>query len=72
MKIIKRYFKKLFKIINTDEMKFLPGHLAYFFILSIVPAIRPTGARPITKLKVTIKLVRVIHLNYKILMELKY
>lgn len=39
MKIIKRYLSKLFEIINKDEMKFLPGHLAYFFILSIVPAI---------------------------------
>lgn len=43
MDVIKRYMRKLIKIVNKDEMKILPGHLAYYFILSLVPAITLLG-----------------------------
>lgn len=39
MEIIKKYLTKLFKIINMDEMKVLPGHLSFFLILSVIPTI---------------------------------
>lgn len=39
MDIIKRYLKKLFKLINKEEMKILPGHLSFFLILSLIPTI---------------------------------
>ena len=35
MKKAKRMFNRLFKIINLEEMRILPGHLAFFFVLSI-------------------------------------
>lgn len=43
MDIIKRYMKKLIKIINKEEMKVLPGHLSFFMVLSIIPAITIIG-----------------------------
>lgn len=36
---MKKYFEKLYKIINMKEMKILPGHLAYFLVMSIMPLI---------------------------------
>lgn len=39
MDTIKRYLKKLFKLINKEEMKILPGHLSFFLILSLIPTI---------------------------------
>lgn len=43
MNLLKAYFKKLFKIMNKDEMKILPGHLAYFLVLSIIPTVTLIG-----------------------------
>jgi len=43
MDVIKRYMSKLIKIINKDEMKILPGHLSFYFILSLIPAITLLG-----------------------------
>lgn len=43
MKILKEYLKKLFNIINKDEMKILPGHLSFFLVLSIIPCITLFG-----------------------------
>lgn len=43
MDIIKRYLKKLFRIINKEEMKVLPGHLSFFLILSLIPTITIVG-----------------------------
>lgn len=43
MDIVKRYMKKLFMIINKDEMKILPGHLAFFMVLSLIPSITLIG-----------------------------
>lgn len=43
MEIIKRYMRKLIKIINKEEMKVLPGHLSFFMVLSIIPAITIIG-----------------------------
>lgn len=43
MNVIKEYMSKLFKIINRDEMKILPGHLAFFLVLSLIPSITLVG-----------------------------
>ena len=39
MNKIKEYFENLISIIRKPEMKILPGHLAFFLFLSIVPII---------------------------------
>lgn len=39
MKRFKRLLKQLFNIIKKPEMKILPGQLAFFLVLSIIPAI---------------------------------
>lgn len=39
MEKIKHYFKDLFLIIKKREMRILPGHLAFFLVLSIMPII---------------------------------
>lgn len=43
MNITKRYMKKLIKIIKKPEMKILPGHLAFFMVLSLIPIITMIG-----------------------------
>lgn len=43
MKYFKRYLKKIYKIIVKPEMKILPGHLAFFLVLSIIPIITLIG-----------------------------
>ena len=43
MEIFKRYMKKIIKIINKEEMKVLPGHLSFFLVLSLIPAITLVG-----------------------------
>ncbi len=40
---IKDYFGKLFKIIRRNEMRILPGNIAFFIMLSIVPIITLAG-----------------------------
>ena len=40
----KRFIKKLIKIINMPEMGILPGQLAFFFVLSIIPLIALLGS----------------------------
>ncbi len=37
MKRFKTYIKRIFKLINLDEMHILPGHLAFNIVLMIVP-----------------------------------
>lgn len=37
MKRVEHYLKKLYSIISTKEMRILPGHLAYYLVLSIMP-----------------------------------
>lgn len=39
MKRIKKFLKQLLKIIKKPEMKILPGQLAFFMVLSIIPII---------------------------------
>jgi membrane protein len=43
MSILKEYLSKLFKLMNKQEMKILPGHLAFFLILSLIPTITLIG-----------------------------
>lgn len=43
LKKIKYYFKRLYGIIITPEIRVLPGHLAYFFVLSVVPTVTLLG-----------------------------
>ncbi|MCM1370802.1 MAG: YihY/virulence factor BrkB family protein [Clostridium sp.] len=37
------WFKKLFRIINRPDMKVLPGHLAFFLVMSIFPVFTLIG-----------------------------
>lgn len=41
--MVKGYFSRIFDIIKKPEMKFLPGQLAYFLILSIFPLLTLVG-----------------------------
>lgn len=52
MKKAKRMFERLFKIIKLEEMRILPGQLAFFFVLSIfsiLPLIGLIGSNFITQ-----------------------
>lgn len=40
---IKQYLKKLLQIIRREEMRILPGNLAFFLVLSIVPILTLVG-----------------------------
>lgn len=40
---MKKYFKKIYKTIMIDEMRILPGNIAFFLILSIMPIITLIG-----------------------------
>lgn len=41
--MVKGYFSRIFDLIKKPEMKFLPGQLAYFLILSIFPLLTLVG-----------------------------
>ena len=43
MKKIKHYIKKLYEIIMTPSMSYLPGNLAFFLVLSIFPILTLIG-----------------------------
>lgn len=43
MKRVKNWLRELFHIIQTPEMKILPGHIAFFLVLSIIPIITLIG-----------------------------
>lgn len=43
MKKIKNYFKRLYEIIMTPSMSYLPGNLAFFLVLSIFPILTLIG-----------------------------
>ena len=43
MKKIKHYFKRLYEIIMTPSMSYLPGNLAFFLVLSIFPILTLIG-----------------------------
>jgi len=43
MKRIKRYLKRLLKIIKRPEVRVLPGQIAFFIVLSVVPLIALIG-----------------------------
>ena len=43
MEKIKQRLRSLFKIIQVPEMKILPGHIAFFLVLSIIPIITLIG-----------------------------
>ena len=36
---IKKYFKRIVKLVGLDEMEILPGHLAFYLIFIIIPVI---------------------------------
>ena len=40
---IKSVFKNLLEIIGKNEMRILPGNLAFFLVLSVVPIITLVG-----------------------------
>lgn len=37
------YIRRIIEIITTQEVRVLPGHLAYFLVLSVVPTITLLG-----------------------------
>ena len=39
MKKIRYYIEKAFKTFNKQEMRILPGNIAFFFVLALVPII---------------------------------
>lgn len=41
--MVKSYSKRVFELITRPEMKILPGHLAFFLILSVFPLLTLTG-----------------------------
>ena len=43
MKKIKFYFKRLYEIIMTPSMSYLPGNIAFFLVLSIFPILTLIG-----------------------------
>lgn len=43
IQILKEYFDKLWRMISLPEMRILPGHLAFFFVLSTIPIITLIG-----------------------------
>ena len=43
MKYLKKFISKVIKIISKPEMKILPGNLAFFMVLSIIPIITMIG-----------------------------
>lgn len=44
MKKFKNYVKRIIKLINVEEMRILPGHLAFYIVLMIVPIFSIIGA----------------------------
>ena len=38
-KEMKKFFRKMFETINKPEMRILPGQLAFFLVLSIIPLV---------------------------------
>ena len=40
---IKKYFKRILKVVKLDEMEILPGDLAFYFIFIIIPAVSFIG-----------------------------
>ena len=34
---IKRYLKKLIKVLRKPEMNILPGNMAFYFVLALIP-----------------------------------
>lgn len=44
MEQVTGFFKKVISIVTKPEMRILPGHLAFFFVLSIIPLIALIGA----------------------------
>lgn len=43
MKILKKYLKRLFKIIKKNELRILPGQIAFFIVLSLIPLVTLVG-----------------------------
>ncbi len=44
MKQVRKFLKKTIKIIGKPEMRVLPGQLAFFFVLSLIPLVALVGA----------------------------
>ena len=43
MERLKKYVKRIIKLIGSDEMRILPGHLAFNILLTIVPIFSVIG-----------------------------
>lgn len=60
MKKIKHYLKKLYEIIITPSMSYLPGNLAFFLVLSMFPILTLTG---VIASKFSLDITSIIDLN---------
>jgi len=60
MKKIKHYFKRLYEIIMTPSMSYLPGNLAFFLVLSIFPILTLIG---VIASKFSLDITSIIDLN---------
>ncbi len=43
MEQVRRYLKKIIKLIKQPEMRIMPGHLAFFFVMAIIPLVALIG-----------------------------
>ena len=44
MERAKGFLKKAIELIKKPEMRILPGHLAFFFVMSLIPIVALIGA----------------------------
>lgn len=63
---IKKWIRELFSIIQIPEMKILPGHIAFFLVLSIIPIVTLVG---VIASKFSISIESVIHFATNIMPE---
>lgn len=61
MKTIKLYFHRFFQIMSQNEMKILPGNLAFFLILSIMPLLTLLGIICSTFSLSTVEVTEILH-----------
>ena len=57
MERAKGFLKKATELIKKPEMRILPGHLAFFFVMSLIPIIALLGAIA-TKLSISVDVIQ--------------
>ena len=46
MEQVSNFFKKVISLIKRPEMRILPGNLAFFFVMSLIPIVGLIGVIP--------------------------